>query len=28
VIAGLRDFMQKHNLKDLREIIGSVPVKK
>jgi len=28
VIAGLRDFMQKHNIKDVREITGSVQTAK
>jgi dihydroorotate dehydrogenase (NAD+) catalytic subunit len=28
VIAGLRNFMEKHDLKDAKEIIGSVAVKK
>ena len=28
VIAGIRDFMEKHGLKDVKEIIGSVAVKK
>ena len=28
VIAGLRDFMERHGLKDVKEIIGSVAVKK
>jgi dihydroorotate dehydrogenase (NAD+) catalytic subunit len=28
VIAGLREFLQKHGLKDVKEIISSVTVKK
>ena len=28
VIAGIREFMEKHSLKDVKEIIGSVAVKK
>ena len=28
VIAGIREFMQKHGIKDVREIVGSVQVVK
>ena len=28
VIAGIREFMQQHNIKDVREITGSVQVAK